>query len=76
MEHFWFKPKPYHFQKKDHCLRNTYNTKICNLKYRNFTTFYHKNQRGVSGALGIQQPYPLPPNDKMKKVTNTTHTEK
>ena len=46
------------------------------LKYRNFTTFYHKNQRGVSGALGIQQPYPLPPNDKMKKVTNTTHTKK
>ena len=34
------------------------------------------NQRGVSGALGIQQPYPLPPNDKMKKVTNTTHTKK
>ena len=32
--------------------------------------------KGGSGALGIQQPYPLPPNDKMKKVTNTTHTKK
>lgn len=30
---FWFKPKPSHniSKKKDHCLRNTYNTKICNI---------------------------------------------
>lgn len=27
MEHFWFKPKPYHFQKENHCLRNTYDIK-------------------------------------------------
>ena len=27
-----------------------------------------QNQRGVSGALGIQQPYPYPPNDKMKPL--------
>jgi hypothetical protein len=26
-----------------------------------------QNQKGGSGALGIQQPYPLPPNDKMNK---------
>lgn len=32
-----------------------------------------QNQKGGSGALGIQQPYPLPPNDKMKK-SNKHHT--
>lgn len=28
-----------------------------------------QTKRGISGALGIQQPYPLPPNDKMKTTT-------
>ena len=68
---FWVKPKPSHniSKKKDHCLRNTYKTKICNIVIlQHFIT-----TKGVRGALGIQQPYPLPPNDKMKK-SNKHHT--
>ena len=38
------------------------------LKYRNFTTFYHKNQGGGKWSIGYSATLPLPPNDKMKPL--------
>ena len=41
------------------------------LKYRNFTTFYHN--QGGKWSIGYSATLPLPPNDKMKK-SNNHHT--
>jgi hypothetical protein len=53
-------------KKRNHCLRNNIIQKyaILNIVIYNILS---QNQKGGSGALGIQQPYPLPPNDKMNK---------